>query len=125
MSDILPPKVEEAIGEYGSSERRWAVGDGNAWKPARDRALTALRAAILAAMRVEGERVLAVVLAAVNADKQSMAVARDRAAAGGRDITSLCRQSDVETCERLEERIRALLREGEPADAEKGGDDRG
>ena len=47
------------------------------------------------------------VLAEVNAVKQSKAVSRDRAAAAGREIVSSHRQSDLETCEEIERRIRA------------------
>ena len=51
----------------------------------------------------------------INAVKQNAEVARDRAAAAGRESVSSHRQSDVETCERIIDRIRAL------APAEDGG----
>lgn len=47
-------------------------------------------------------------LAEVNAIKQRNALARDRADAAGREVVALCRQSGVETCEEIEDRLRAL-----------------
>ena len=47
-------------------------------------------------------------LRVVNAEKQSHALARDRAAAAGRDGVASHRQSDVEACEAIEARLRAL-----------------
>jgi hypothetical protein len=44
----------------------------------------------------------------VNALKQRNALAGDRAKAAGRDGVAMCRQSDVETCEEVERRLRSL-----------------
>jgi hypothetical protein len=53
---------------------------------------------------VDEERELAAAIA--NAEAQSNALARDRARAAGRKLVAECRQSDVETAERIRDRIR-------------------
>lgn len=56
----------------------------------------------------ERARALADVLREVNAIKQRNALARDRADAAGREVVALCRQANVEGCEEIEDRVRAL-----------------